>query len=33
MSDVLYYKGLTCEFDASVPRLTIEGGNVPVENA
>ena len=31
MSDVFYYKGLTCECDASVPRLTIEGRKVPVE--
>lgn len=31
MSDVIYYKGLTCECDSSIPRLTIEGRKVPVE--
>ncbi len=31
MSDVIYYKGLTCECDSSVPRLTIEGRQVRVE--
>jgi len=30
MSTVFYYKGLTCEFDDSIPRLTIEGRKVPV---
>ena len=31
MSDAYYHHGLTIEFDASVPRLTIEGREIPTE--
>src|ERR1051325_4683078 len=31
MSDVIYYKGCTCECDSSAPRLTIEGRDVHVQ--
>src|ERR1700756_400475 len=31
MSDVIYYKGCTCECDSVAPRLTIEGRKVHIQ--
>jgi hypothetical protein len=33
MSDVIYYRGLTIEFDAQIPRLMVDGQEVPLPSA